>query len=161
MKFICSKCNEEKEDTEFHKRKNRSKGRSSACKICSNKKWQEYKKKNPEKIALIFKNWKSVPANMERLKELWAQRDKSREKNFRVMVNAIKDVPCMDCNIKYPSYVMDFDHRLGEVKLFNIGHISRAWTIKRLLQEINKCDIVCSNCHRIRTHNRKSKKGIL
>jgi hypothetical protein len=59
----------------------------------------------------------------------------------------------MDCGIKYPSYVMDFDHRDPTTKLFAIG---AAYSVaeKRLRDEISKCDVVCANCHRERTHGK-------
>ena len=71
----------------------------------------------------------------------------------REFFNEIKSVPCTDCGIQYPPYVMQFDHRTDEVKLFTIA--SR-WQLskKRLLAEIAKCDIVCANCHAERTHSR-------
>jgi hypothetical protein len=66
------------------------------------------------------------------------------------MINKLKNVPCLDCNNKYPPYVMDFDHRDKGEKRFSI-----AWGIRYqdhvLLNEAAKCDIVCSNCHRERT----------
>jgi hypothetical protein len=158
MKYTCKKCDEEKEETEFHKRKDRPKGRASICRLCSNKRWQEYKRKNPEKIAKIFANWKSIPANHLRLKELWSQRDKNREKRLREILNDFKkDKSCKDCKQVFPPYVLDFDHRPGEIKLFNVGQVSKAWSVKRLFEEINKCDLVCSNCHRERTFSRKAK----
>ena len=70
-------------------------------------------------------------------------------------IRAIKDQPCADCGITYPPYVMDFDHVRGE----KVDEISRAGmlmaTISTLLAEIEKCDVVCSNCHRERTFQRK------
>lgn len=161
MKLTCTKCGDEKDDKEFHNRKDRPKGKASICAVCSNKRWQKYKKENPEKVAEDFQKWKSIPGNMERLKILWAQRDKDREKRFREILKVIKDAPCQDCGIKYPPYVLDFDHRPGEIKLFNVGRTSKAGSLKRLLEEIAKCDLVCSNCHRERTHNRKGKNDIL
>lgn len=155
MNLVCTKCNEEKEDTEFHNRKDRPKGKASMCKLCSNKRWQKYKEENPGKISTNFENWKKKPANMKRLKELWAQRDKNREQKLRDILNHLKDAPCQDCGVKYPTYVLDFDHRPEEVKLFNVSYLSKARTVKRLLEEIKKCDLVCANCHRVRTHNRK------
>lgn len=50
---------------------------------------------------------------------------------------------------------MDYDHREGTDKKFNVAHASKAGSVVRLLEEIAKCDIVCSNCHRERTHQRK------
>ena len=61
-----------------------------------------------------------------------------------------KSVPCMDCGQTYPYYVMDFDHRDPAVKDKNVSQLlSYGW--KRFLAEIEKCDVVCSNCHRERT----------
>jgi hypothetical protein len=75
-----------------------------------------------------------------------------KHSQVRLMVDLIKDVPCMDCGGKFPPYVMDFDHVRGG-KRFNIGsQIGRK--LRDLLDEIGKCDIVCANCHRIRTDGR-------
>ena len=59
----------------------------------------------------------------------------------------------MDCGIKYPPYVMDFDH-LGDKEFVISKGVSMHSPIK-LLKEIAKCDVVCSNCHRLRTYNRR------
>jgi hypothetical protein len=67
--------------------------------------------------------------------------------------------PCVDCGINYPYYVMDFDHVRG-VKHANVMELVSTLSKKRIDEEIAKCEIVCSNCHRIRTHMRKmAKKG--
>jgi hypothetical protein len=49
---------------------------------------------------------------------------------------------------------MDFDHREGEKKLFGLNSVTRR-TIPVILREIQKCDVVCANCHRERTHQRQ------
>lgn len=59
----------------------------------------------------------------------------------------------MDCGNEYPYYVMDFDHVRG-TKKFGINGTSDSHGIKAILEEVEKCDIVCSNCHRIRTARR-------
>ena len=69
------------------------------------------------------------------------------------IITLAKSVPCADCNEPYPSYVMDLDHVRG-VKKFNISS-TRNRSYEDLRNEIAKCDVVCANCHRIRTHNRK------
>jgi lysyl-tRNA synthetase class I len=65
--------------------------------------------------------------------------------------------PCMDCKESYPYYVMDFDHVRGR-KQANVMELVSTLSKKRIDEEISKCEIVCSNCHRIRTHLRKIKK---
>jgi len=68
-------------------------------------------------------------------------------------VLTLKDRPCADCGVKYPPYVMDFDHVRG-TKTSNLNlarYHSRSW----IDREVAKCDVVCANCHRERTHNRR------
>ena len=69
----------------------------------------------------------------------------------RAIINEAKDRPCMDCDVGYPPYVMDFDHVRG-TKRFTIGS-DRGLTsnLDELRAEIAKCDVVCANCHRERT----------
>lgn len=74
----------------------------------------------------------------------------------RRIVERLKSEPCVDCGVRYPSYVMDFDHVDGE-KVGNISAMRGRASETRLLEEIAKCDLVCSNCHRERTHQRRAK----
>lgn len=68
-------------------------------------------------------------------------------------------MPCTDCGIKYPTCVMQFDHIRG-VKLLNIGSATaRIRTTTALLEEIGKCEVVCANCHALRTECRKVARG--
>lgn len=48
---------------------------------------------------------------------------------------------------------MDFDHR--EDKKFSISQKAYFGARKQVLDEIKKCDVVCSNCHRERTYQRR------
>ena len=68
------------------------------------------------------------------------------------IIREAKDRPCADCGIQYPYYVMQFDHVRGEKK-FNIGG---GWnnSIEAILEEIDKCEVVCANCHAERTYQR-------
>jgi hypothetical protein len=88
--------------------------------------------------------------NKEKVDE--ANRQAKEEK--LAFVRAAKDVPCLDCGNRYPYYVMDLDHRPGTEKICNpaSAHLRMGWD--RLKVEIAKCDPVCANCHRIRTHQR-------
>lgn len=76
-----------------------------------------------------------------------------RDRNLRV-IRAAKDVPCTDCGNRFPYYVMDFDHLDPSTKLADIGRGPRQWSLAKLQAEIDKCEVVCSNCHRERTHQR-------
>lgn len=79
-------------------------------------------------------------------------RTKRNQDEARALVKAFKEKPCTDCGVSYPYYVVDSDHVRGE-KVGNISSmINRPLHI--LKAEIAKCDNVCSNCHRERTHQR-------
>ena len=65
--------------------------------------------------------------------------------------------PCVDCGINYPYYVMDFDHVRGQ-KHANVMELVSKLSKKKIDEEIAKCEIVCSNCHRIRTYMRRIAK---
>ena len=73
----------------------------------------------------------------------------------RIIIQDLKrDVPCMDCGGKFPVECMDFDHRDPKTKTLNIAQVSHHG-IQKILKEIEKCDIVCANCHRVRTQRRR------
>ncbi len=57
----------------------------------------------------------------------------------------------MDCG-ESNIVVLEFDHRDPSTKSFNISDsIRRRLGFKAVEEEMKKCDVVCSNCHRIRT----------
>jgi hypothetical protein len=70
---------------------------------------------------------------------------------------------CMDCGLKVTrdNYIcFDFDHREPALKSFAIS-AKRKDVSKALLEaEFDKCDLVCANCHRLRTHL-QFKTGVL
>lgn len=58
---------------------------------------------------------------------------------------------CADCGITNP-LVLDLDHRDPKEKVYAISELIRRGTaFVNLMVEIKKCDVVCANCHRIRT----------
>lgn len=89
--------------------------------------------------------YKSSPEELARVK-------KYQQKKL-ALIREHKNAPCMDCGVRYPHYVMDFDHRPDEQKTLNLG-AARSHGTKKLLAEIEKCDLLCANCHRVRTWRR-------
>jgi DNA-binding transcriptional MerR regulator len=91
-------------------------------------------------------------------KEKVRQRSQKRRQELRDTLREYKErFPCADCGKKYPGYILDFDHVTGQ-KIDNISKMITWDTWENILLEIKKCDIVCSNCHRQRTWQRKLKK---
>lgn len=73
---------------------------------------------------------------------------------FLARLNELKGQPCADCGICYLPYVMDFDHVHGD-KIEEVCNLRRRlvrW--ERIIAEIEKCEVVCANCHRTRTYLR-------
>ena len=84
-----------------------------------------------------------------------------RNQGYRALIaNYVRKIksttPCTDCKITYPYYVMDFDH-LGD-KDYEIHYLANTGRIGLLKKEIVKCEVVCANCHRKRTHQRAINK---
>lgn len=62
--------------------------------------------------------------------------------------------PCADCGHTYPPYVLDFDHVRGTKRMDISTMVHKGRSVRMLATEISKCDLVCANCHRIRTFTR-------
>lgn len=62
--------------------------------------------------------------------------------------------PCTDCGVQYPYYVMDFDH-LRDKKYQVALMPGMGYDIPTIKAEIEKCELVCANCHRVRTFTRE------
>lgn len=91
-------------------------------------------------------------------KEDWIDWNKRRYEESQKSLHELKAKPCTDCGGIFPHYVMEFDHvpERGEKKK-NICELSGSskFTSKRVQEELKKCDLVCANCHKVRTYLRK------
>lgn len=136
---ICARCKIDKPRSEYYRR---IKGPiSSRCKACSRRgSWTL-----PEKEKARQRDKLDRESGQTRSQQHSARR-------YRLLT-AAKDVPCADCKQRYPAECMDFDHVSGS-KVKHVGGM-RTHSLDRLLVEISKCEVVCSNCHRIRTRQRR------
>ena len=131
---LCSKCNETKSLSEFGKKGN---GVQPYCRPCNKEHCREYYAKNKEKQKI----------------QIYASR-KIRIDRTKEYVSKLKSTtPCKDCGIYYPSYVMDFDHQHSKEFLVSKA-VAEGASFYKIKKEIEKCEIVCSNCHRIRTYSK-------
>jgi hypothetical protein len=75
-------------------------------------------------------------------------------RNRQIVTEYLKTHPCVDCG-NSDIRVLEFDHVRG-IKLGNVSHgVHRTWSVRKLMDEINKCEIRCCNCHRIATIERR------
>lgn len=133
----CSRCKLDRPLDAFHKNKSHQDGRQRYCKACR----VDYSKEHYEKDKAPYK-------------ARTAARNKIYRKQIREWLNEQKDQPCADCKRIFHPFQMDFDHVRGE-KLFDISQVPRYGKSKEMVQkEIDKCELVCACCHRLRTHKR-------
>lgn len=114
-----------------------------------------YKNEQVRKAYMKEYSQKYYLENMEHLKAKTVESNRKIRTRNREFLKQIKEAtPCMDCGNHFPYYVMHFDHIFE--KSASLANLSRACvSIERLQQEIDNCELVCSNCHAIRTHERK------
>jgi hypothetical protein len=71
----------------------------------------------------------------------------------RAWLVELKAVPCADCGGTFPPEAMDFDHLGG--KRGDISRMAHSVGMAALRAEVEKCEVVCAICHRIRTAARR------
>ena len=122
----CSRCKISKETSEFHiKHGDRL---QSHCKGCQRLYGQKHYLENTQYY--IQKGARLRQARIE-----W----------FREYKKTLK---CELCGENHPA-TLDFNHRNPSEKEFNVGEMVAVQGKARILKEIAKCQILCSNCHRI------------
>lgn len=70
----------------------------------------------------------------------------------RRLIRAAKDRPCADCHGTFHFAAMQFDHVRG-TKVFDIANYQTR-SLRLLQLELAKCEVVCANCHAVRTYER-------
>ena len=79
---------------------------------------------------------------------------------LRAYVRELKDNPCTDCGVVYHYSQMQFDHVRGE-KLKDINRMMHdRHSIETIMKEIEKCELVCANCHALRTWRRSVEEDL-
>ena len=132
MTKTCSRCKKTKPLSDFFKKSAHKDGYESHCRACARKYQRQH---------------------YERNKQFYFDKNLRRQKHLSEICYRAKDRPCADCKTKYPPYVMDFDHLRD--KDMPVSRLVKFGSITRLKREIAKCEVVCANCHRERTHQRK------
>ncbi len=121
---------------------------------------KRYQKDNAIKIKRYRKTiaWK-MPGYVKKWKinnpEAYKVAEEKTKRNRKQFFWSLKNNPCVDCGLRFHPVAMDFDHLPGYKKLSVNGLYCMAK--QKLLDEIKKCELVCANCHRIRTWNRRIK----
>jgi len=90
-------------------------------------------------------------------KEKSHQRYKDIRASYTKRLRGIKEQSgCVDCKENYPHFMLQFDHLPQYEKVDLVINIARRYSWDRALEEIKKCEVVCANCHSIRTWSRNN-----
>ena len=86
--------------------------------------------------------------NRERLLEKQAEKNKRfAESRRKWLVDYKKTLKCARCGETHPA-TLTFHHKNSSEKSFEIGNaIVLGVGLKKLLAEIEKCEVICANCH--------------
>lgn len=131
----CIKCKVDKPLEDFSWKSKVRERLNSFCKDCQKKYAKEHYLKN---------------------KQYYVDKAERYDISYLDWFDQLKNKPCVDCGITYHPCVMDFDHLFD--KKFQLSNArANKLSKNKILEEIKKCELVCSNCHRLRTHNRRQK----
>lgn len=126
----CRRCRELKPLEAFAKASKRKDGLQPWCKECvkdrDHERYEQDKKKH--------RSW-----NVSR-----------RDKYYDQVTEYLLGHPCVDCGEADP-IVLEFDHRDPTIKDGEVTKLLGYASWERIEAEMDKCDVVCSNCHRKRT----------
>lgn len=128
---VCSTCKTEKSLDDFSNKKSAKDGKNSSCKECTRATVRRHYENNKEYY--LDKNERVKNDNRERV---W---------------KFLKENPCMDCGEQDP-LLLEFDHLSDKTNNVSTMVCSTTWPI--IQKEIDKCEVVCANCHRKRTYQR-------
>lgn len=87
--------------------------------------------------------------------ECWNIGNKIKQAEDTAWMRSMKTDPCTDCGVAFPPTCMDWDHVRG-TKKYEIARM-RGFARATILEEMTKCDLICANCHRIRTNDRRER----
>lgn len=122
--------------------------------LANKERWSSYKKaQDPVKLNVQTQQWR------RNHRERFLKADAAARKRRRQWSDDLKSAPCMDCATVYPPYVMEWDHVRG-TKRDHVSKLSMQKPKHIVLAEIAKCELVCANCHRIRTFNAETRAKV-
>lgn len=116
------------------------------------------------------KNWIASPKGQAYLKSFEHKasirkynrvRDSVHREETQKKVRLIKlERGCQKCGFNQHAAALEFHHRNPDEKLFRLSE-SRNYSWKMVLQEIEKCDVLCSNCHAILEFEKRHSAGVM
>jgi hypothetical protein len=130
----CTRCKQLKPKNAFNWKQKHIK-RASHCRVCTKEQVKSHYNNNTEYY----------------VKKAKKSNAKIRKKHQEFLATFLKDNPCIDCG-ENDLLVLELDHREPSKKVNAISLMMRQMvSLKKLEQELDKCDVRCANCHRRKT----------
>lgn len=127
----CTKCNIKKNLEDFSKKKTAKDGRHSQCRVCTRKSTREHYKNN---------------------KQYYKDKSKSyRKKMTQWFVDFKSTLSCNRCG-ENRWWVLDFHHKNPQNKEYSLSGLASNVSKETFFKEVEKCEVLCSNCHRDHHH---------
>ena len=131
---ICNHCGLEKDEEEFSWRFKSLGIRNKACKKCM----YEFNKNY----------YQGDDAHEKHLKQVKERTEAARAAGKEYVYQYLLTHPCEHCGETDPR-VLEFHHREPSEKDMDVTHmLSGGYSIKRIQAELDKCQVLCANCHR-------------
>jgi hypothetical protein len=128
----CGRCAEFKPVSSFHRRGDRHQW---CCKKCR-------------------KEWDAI--YWARRREFRVHRQRARRRQLRAWIGELKrSQPCTDCGGYFHWVAMAYDHLPGNQKRAEVSNLVASGYRSVLVGELAKCELVCANCHAVRTYQRR------
>lgn len=122
----------------FNKKISSADGLQDVCRECNRARSRRYYQENKSVHLINIKR---------RAKQM-------KESNRQYLFDYFSTHPCIDCGIS-DIRVLEFDHLGEKDKRKGVGYMaSKGYSIDSIIQEIEKCDVRCRNCHQIKTFER-------
>ena len=128
----CDMCRELKEDTEFAWRWKELGIRGDTCRECKKGYNKEY-----------FEG----PAKERHLQQVKERKKQAREFARKYLMNYLATHPCESCG-ESDVRVLEFHHIRGDKDQTVSRMVGDGFSVERIKQEVEKCQVLCSNCHR-------------
>jgi hypothetical protein len=139
----CSRCGKSKPVEEFSWRRQARRQRDSFCRPCRSEYGKEHYASNRQRY----------------IAKARSQKQRLMLERTRYLIRFFEAHPCVDCGEEDP-IVLEFDHVRDKSFAIGPGLAARSW--QSILNEMEKCEVVCANCHRRRTaHRRGSLRAVL
>ncbi len=135
MRIVCNRCHEEKDEEEFNWRFKALGTRQRTCRECQ----------KAQKSDWYARNSDTHKANV------YQNRTRTSNGVREFLYEFLSTHPCVICG-ETDIRVLEFDHVRGQKRAAIGTLLKNGFSIAVIQEEIDKCDVVCANCHKRKTY---------